>query len=195
MKLITAAVLSLIPVCAAADNYHGFYLGGGGGIVSFEDSSSVDADLNDIDLNAIELFGGYKYNSALGIELRVGTNFSEREISSEVEDAGVTHGLEREVSIDHYQSLYYRPELANEVAKLYGLIGYSQLEYSSTTVNATGGTFGVEDTSESESGFSYGVGIGFVINADFNINFEYRRLIDKKDYEVELAGINFDYRF
>lgn len=181
MKILTVFFLSLLPLCAAADNTQGFYLGGGGGLIRFQDELGTDASLNDVKLNAIELLGGYKYNSALGIEVRVGTDFSKRTTT--------TGGVEREIAIDQYESIYYRPELANSEAKLYGLIGYSQLEYTLST--STGPTSAVNEV----SGLSYGVGIGFTMNPDFNFNIEYRRLVDKTDYEINIAGINIDYRF
>lgn len=194
-KVFTALLLSTVSVCAAADNTQGFYVGGGGGIVKFNEGTGADEELNDAKLNSIELFGGYKYNAALGLEMRMGTNLNERKIGSNVVDGADTHALMREIAIDSYQSIYYRPELSNPQAKLYALIGYTTLDYSSTTTNTSGGTFGEADSSSSESGISYGIGIGFVVNEDVNLNFEYRQLIDEEDYEIAFMGVNFDYRF
>ena len=180
MKILTMVFLSLLSVCAAADNVHGFYLGGGGGLIRFEDEAAEAVSLNDVELSAVELLGGYKYNSALGIEVRAGTNLNKRTITAD--------GGEREIAIDHYESIYYRPELTNPEAKLYALIGYSQVEQSSST--STSG-----EVSDSISGLSYGIGVGFTMNPDFNFNLEYRRLVDKTDYEINIMGINIDYRF
>lgn len=180
LVLLSPLASAFISVSAMADNAQGFYLGAGFGLIRFNDGSVFDQDVSDLEFRAVELLGGYKYNRALGVDLRLGTNFDKRELT----EAGKT----REFAIDHYASIYYRPELANEKAKLYGLIGYSQL--TRTLTNADG-----SEKSDSESGFSYGVGIGFVVNQDFNINLEYRRLIDKEDYEISSASVNFDYRF
>lgn len=192
MKNLTVLLLSLISAYAAADNTRGFYLGGGLGFTRFQDSSEFDHGTNGLRFRTIELFGGYKYNSPLGLELRVGGNYPKRDRTETVD--GQT--LEHEYKIDQYESLYYRPELANEEAKLYGLLGYSRLKRTQATTNLTdGSTFGEAETSETESGLSYGVGVGFVVNMDYNINFEYRRIIDKSDYKANVAAINFDYRF
>jgi opacity protein-like surface antigen len=180
MKILTLAFLSLLSVCAAADNIQGFYLGGGGGLIRFEDEASEAVSLNDVELSAVELLGGYKYNSALGIEVRAGANLNERTTT--------IGGVDREVAIDHYESIYYRPELTNPEAKLYALIGYSQVEQSSSTDTS-------DEVSDSVSGLSYGIGVGFTMNPDFNFNIEYRRLIDESDFEINIAGINIDYRF
>lgn len=195
MKQFAAILLSLASVSAAADNQQGFYVGGNFAAVEFHDNSNFDADANDLTFRALEFVGGYKYSSALGAELRVGTNFDKREVTQEVEGGGTTNTLYREYAIDHYESIYYRPELANEEAKLYGLLGYSQVKRSLASYNTSGGTFGNEDSSDTESGISYGVGVGFVVNTDFNINIEYRRLIDKDDYEISAASLGVDYRF
>jgi opacity protein-like surface antigen len=192
MKTLAAVLLGLTSAWAAADNQRGFYVGGGLSAIEFDDGSAFD---NDLTFRTVELLGGYKYNSALGIELRAGTNWIKREVIQTVEGDGATHTLHRDFAIDHYESIYYRPELANEEAKLYGLLGYSQLKRSLDSYNISGGTFGSGESSDTESGLSYGVGIGFVINQDFNFNIEYRQLIDKQNYEITAASANVDYRF
>jgi len=177
MKILTLVFLSLLSIQAIADQ--GFYVGGGGGLIRFEDEVAAADSLKDVELGAVELLGGYKYNNALGLEVRAGTNVNKRTVT--------TGGVEREIAIDHYESIYYRPELTNPEAKLYGLIGYSQVEQSSAT--------GADEVSDSLSGLSYGIGIGFTINSDSNFNIEYRRLIDESDFEINITGINIDYRF
>ncbi len=177
MKILILVFLSLLSIQAVADQ--GFYVGGGGGLVRFDDEVATGASLKNVELGAAELLGGYKYNNALGIEVRAGSNLKKRTIA--------TGGVEREIAIDHYESIYYRPELTNPEAKLYALIGYSQVEQSSST--------GTDEVSDSLSGLSYGIGIGFTMNPDFNFNIEYRRLLDESDFEINIAGINIDYRF
>lgn len=196
MKNLTVLLLSLISAYAAADNTRGFYLGAGLGFTRFQDTSEFDYGTNDLRFRTIELFGGYKYSSPLGLELRVAGNYPKLDRTESVDGPTGDETLEHEYTIDQYESLYYRPELANEEAKLYGLLGYSRLKRTQTTTNLTdGSTFGEAETSETESGLSYGVGVGFVVNVDYNINFEYRRIIDKSDYKANVAAINFDYRF
>lgn len=70
--------------------------------------------------------------------------------------------------ISNFESIYYRTESANSVGKTYLLAGYSHVE-----LETTGGNF-------SFNGFSYGAGVGFIINDQFNLNLEYKVLVDGK---------------
>lgn len=199
-KLPVFLLLSLASVGAVADNTRGFYAGLGYNAAAFRDGTSFDKAESDFDGNfgGLELIGGYKYNSALGAELRIGMGLSDKGLNAEaIEDGAdpVTHTLDTELALDRYEALYYRPELVNEEAKLYALLGYARLKRSATTTNAGDSTFGEGETSVTESGFSYGVGIGFVVNQDLNLNFEYRRMNEGKVGDTEIAGINLDYRF
>lgn len=164
---------------AAAQDDRGFYVGGNAGVVEFHGDSVFDSDVSDARFRVLELVGGYKFNNALGGEVRVGAGLGERD----TEVSGVAH----ELKIDRYESIYYRPELTNEEAKLYALLGYTRVKRSDST--ATG------DTSDSESGTSYGIGVGWVVDPRSNFNIEFRRLIDKDDYEIDAITVGFDYRF
>jgi opacity protein-like surface antigen len=189
MKKLCILALGLLALPALADNNRGFYVGiGGAGIKDEQDG--VD---NVSRIRAVELFGGYKYNNALGAELRIGSGQREG-VSTSYADANgniLSGSLVRD--IDSYQSIYYKPELVNEEAKLYALIGYTHLS-TSGKVNAADGTT-VYEADDSESGASYGVGVGFVINEHFNVNFEYRNICDEISNKPNLAAVNIDYRF
>ncbi len=85
-----------------------------------------------------------------------------------------------------YGGIYYRTESANETAKTYLLAGYSAARVSADA----GGDFSL-------SGFSYGAGVGFPVGRNFNINLEYRTLLDDSDKNVNLNAFtaSLDYRF
>jgi len=189
MKKLCILALSLLAFPALADNNRGFYVGLGGSSIK-DEQDGVD---NVSRLRAVELFGGYKYNAALGAELRIGSGQKEGiSTSYEAADGTIASGnLVRD--IDSYQSIYYKPELVNDEAKLYALIGYTHLS-TSGKVTGPDGTV-VYDRDDSESGLSYGVGVGFVINEHFNVNFEYRNICDEISNKPNLAAINLDYRF
>lgn len=199
-KLPVFLLLSLASVATMADNTRGFYTGVGYNVAAIKDNSLFDKDVSGYDGNfgGVELFGGYKYNSALGVEIRVGMGVSDKGISSEAIEDGtdpVTHTLDTELAIDRYEALYYRPELANEEAKLYALLGYTRMKRSETITNTGDSTFGEVEIGTTESGFSYGVGVGFVVNKHLNLNFEYRRMNEGKAGDTEIAGVNLDYRY
>ncbi len=189
MKKLCILAISLLALPVLADNNRGFYAGIGGVTIK-DEQDGVD---NVSRIRGVELFGGYKYNAALGGELRIGSGLKSGTSTSyaDADGAILSGNLERE--IDSYQSIYYKPELVNDEAKLYALLGYTHLS-SSGKVTAKDGTV-VYDIDDSASGFSYGIGVGFVIDEHFNVNLEYRNICKEISNKPNLASINIDYRF
>jgi len=180
MRLLLLVLATLFTLPAMADNLRGFYAGGA---FDFIDGNTTDASGNDITFRALEVTGGYKYRSWLGGELRVGFGVSGDDYSLAVGNETV----DISASVDHFESIYYRAESSNTVAKLYGLLGYTNIQ---TTVEVDD-----ESTSNSKSGPSYGVGVGFVMQENSNLNFEYRQIINSDGAEFTTFNIGFDYRF
>ena len=141
--------------------------------------SSVRNTWDDNKWQPLELFGGYKLNPFVGGEIRVG--------ASSGGDSKITN----------YESIYYRTESSNSVGKTYLLVGYTHAD-----VEAQTGNFNF-------NGFSYGAGVGFVINDHFNLNLEYKVLSNAKgtwyqdkfnrveDLSIKLSSVSatVDYRF
>jgi hypothetical protein len=101
MKRLLAVVMSLVSVCAMADNERGFYVGVGMAEFMYDDET-IDVS----NARTAEILGGYKYNAALGVEIRYGTGVSEGKSKNDA-----TAGrLKRE--IDSYYAVYYKPELS-----------------------------------------------------------------------------------
>lgn len=189
MKKLCVLALSFLVLPALADNDRGFYVGAGA--ASLKDNQDGVDDISQI--RAVEFFGGYKYNSALGVELRLGKGQSTGSSDSYLDNDKVLQQGSLERELGSYSSLYYKPELVNHEAKLYALLGYTHASSSGITKDATGNLVRSVDTSV--SGFSYGLGVGFVINDYLNINFEYKNLCEKLSDKPNLASINLDYRF
>jgi opacity protein-like surface antigen len=189
MKKLCVLALSLLALPVLADNNRGFYLGAGA--ASLKDDQDGVEDISQI--RAAEFFGGYKYNNALGIELRLGKGQSTGTSNTYLDVANVLQPGSLEREIGNYRSIYYKPELVNDEAKLYALLGYTHVSTSGTIKDEAGAL--VRSTDVSASGFSYGVGIGFVINDHFNINIEYKNLSDEISDKPNLASLNLDYRF
>ena len=82
--------------------------------------------------------------------------------------------------ISNFESVYYRTESANSVGKTYLLVGYTHLD-----LETTGGNFNF-------NGFSYGAGVGFIINDQFNLNLEYKVLADGKGTYYKDKFTSFD---
>jgi opacity protein-like surface antigen len=191
MKKLCVLALSLLALPALADNNRGFYLGAGlSSIKDYQDG--VD---NVSQIRAAELFGGYKYNDALGIELRLGSGQSTGTTNVYFDSTGALQAGNLEREIDSYQSIYYRPELVNDEARLYALIGYTHLSSSGRVLDSAGKEIAGQTKDGSASGLSYGLGIGFVINEHFNINFEYKNICEDISGKPNLASVNLDYRF
>lgn len=178
--LISIAVLMALTTAAQADNRYGFYAGIGANRIETDIRSTTGGSAA---LNAVELFGGYKHSSYIGGELRLGAGVSDTSFSGVVN--GSTAAID--LSVPLYQSLYYRVESANQVAKSYLLLGYSSVELESE--------LGSQSSSDTEGGLSYGGGISFVINERGNLNFEYRVLVDNSDRELTTMGVSYDFRF
>ncbi|SMF22215.1 outer membrane autotransporter barrel domain-containing protein [Alteromonadaceae bacterium Bs31] len=180
MRILLLVLALLLAPLGFADNLRGFYAGGN---LDFIDGNTTDASGNDTGFRALEVTGGYKHNSWLGGEVRVGFGVSGEDYSIDVGGDIV----DVDVSIDHFESIYYRAESSNSVAKLYGLLGYSNVQTSSELQG--------DSSSSSKSGPSYGVGVGFAMRENSNLNFEYRQIINSDGAEFTALNIGFDYRF
>ena len=203
MKKLGVLMLSLLAIPALADNNQGFYIGVGG--VSIKDYQDKITDVTRI--KGVEYFGGYKYNDALGVELRLGSGKSTGMASYNLPngtDVNQRHFYDINRDIGNYRSIYYKPELVNDEAKLYGLIGYTQVATEGTELDTLSKFDGkvwnplsktTTNTKSTLSGFSYGVGVGFVLDEHFNINLEFRNICNEISGKPNLASVNVDYRF
>lgn len=141
-------------------------------------ASNTKNDWNSTTFNPVELFGGYKMNAYVGGEIRAGSS-----------SGGVA-------KISNFESIYYRTESSNTVGKTYLLLGYTHAD-----LEAQNGNYNL-------SGVSYGAGVGFVINDYFNLNLEYKILVngsgthyldkineESVDMKLTSVGVTVDYRF
>lgn len=193
MKKAYLLALSLLAVPALANNDKGFYAGLGMTLVNNHDEFAqfdVNASVNAKNMKAYEIFGGYKYNDYLGAEVRYGSGNDSAK--GGLYGAGVKTG-EVEAELGAYKSIYYRPEMVNDEAKLYALLGYTQLDVTVVNKDATGKE--LTSAATSYSGLSYGIGIGFVVADHLNINVEYKNICKELYDEPNTTTISVDYRF
>ena len=170
-SLLALAVVAMA-TSAHADNRRGWYIGGGPGFI---DTGVASGDGGSVGFSAIEFYGGYKLNPYVGGELRLGTGLGDDNDSF------------FQYEIPYTAAAYYRVESANQVAKLYGLLGAAVVSIEATSGNSV--------TSDTPVGLSYGAGIGFVIGPRGNLNFEIRQLLNNADYELEVVSASYDFRF
>ncbi|PCK10076.1 MAG: hypothetical protein COA42_00320 [Alteromonadaceae bacterium] len=184
LKISTLVALSFLTFSALATEDKGFYFGAGLEIVNV---GAEDFFSNDVNFPVGQISVGYKHHSFLGLELRAGGGLSEEVVAFDQNtDSG--RPVSADASITSFYSIYYRAELANEIAKLYLLVGQTSVE---TETNFDGDLI----FSRSESGLSYGLGFGLWINEDVNLNFEYKVFVDYGDGVFNSVGLNADYRF
>ncbi|WP_096086660.1 porin family protein [Agaribacterium haliotis] len=186
--------LALVAVATSAtlvqaDNRKGFYAGGGISVmdtgiksdrVPWAGNPEVQYPTPNLTLTQIDVLGGYKYSPWLGAEARLGTGIKDNQNTN------------YEYALKYYASLYWRPEVTNQHAKLYGLLGYS-----SVGVDVTARADDTVISSDSYSGLSIGWGAGFTLSHKSNFNIEFKRLVESSDDALKMSGISliYDYRF
>lgn len=192
----TVIALAVVAAPALADNERGFYAGAGFAMLSGNDYTPYES----AEMPVAELTAGYKYNGALGLEARYGIGVGDHGdddssyFEALVDDRPDLSQVEREV--DQFAAIYYRPELINDKARLYVLLGYAEvdLQASFEEVDAEGAVSTMEGTTTLK-GPSYGLGVGWFIDEHWNFNLEYRQLVRTDDFEIEAFSLQVDYRF
>ena len=172
----------------------GFYAGLGVAQIDFsvdyrepqddEGGEDEDSGAPDLSWNAIELIGGYSHSPWATVELRLGTT----------DDAG-QGGTELTFN---YASIYYRPTATIGSAQLYGLLGYSTVQFNFKD-EADIDTGEVESETFTDSSMSFGGGANLLVAQHWRLGLEYRLLLrDKEDGETtDLTAVaaNVSYRF
>lgn len=178
-KIIALVFVIFFSGNAFASKDKGVYLGGGFNLVSV---GIKDPFANTVNFKAGEILLGYKYNPYLGMEVRAGQSLQDETL--DLLQAGTASAR-----IESYMSVYYRAELANEIAKIYMLLGQSNIE---TSVKFTNGN---DERRTKDSGLSYGIGFGLWLDERMNLNFEVKTLVKTDSDSFTSGGISADYRF
>lgn len=180
MKLTRSLLALILPFTllasgtCLADNQRGFFAGVGAAAINADDRRRFDG----ADLWAAELFAGYKHSSLLGIELHYGTSLGADTVFLDSDKT-----IEADMDINHYQSVYYRAEATNQHGRFYALLGYSEVDYR------------IIDTDYSADGFSWGLGFGWYVAPQWNLNFEYKNIVDIDERNFSAISATIDYRF
>lgn len=157
---------------AEAAPEQGFYVGG---LYSF-----VNLDFDEIDETiepkALALQAGWNFSKFLAVEGRLGFDAGSDEI------AGI------DVKVENYFSGLLRGTVPfNDTFSVYGLIGFTsgKLEVSDAD----------ESVSDTDSGFSYGVGAEMTFAGRHGISLEWARLIPGDGYDADAVSVGYRYRF
>jgi len=131
------------------------------------------SSLLDEKFGSIMLDAGYKFNSNIAIEGRYWFGLSSSN------DLGWRTGLNSDVTIDAW-GLYVKPILPVSPAfDLYALVGYAGVDATYDIPN--GGSL----TSDSTSGFSWGVGAEYAFADQWSFFVDYTSIIDSEDGKLD----------
>jgi opacity protein-like surface antigen len=214
-KLLLIALTTSMAMGANAADDKKFYAGGAGSFWRINSEITNEAaDDTDFNLSALEGSFGYEALPWLALEGRVGVG-----IERDRADTGFTQFVAVEGStnlaalgqiavvtteLNYYASFYLKPQIKNDIAIFYGLLGYTTFdvdlsadqvvnfsqEFRVTPATATTAqiltpvgdpviTDGAPaiDYSESEGSLSLGVGVGFYFYDNYVFNIEYKNFV------------------
>ncbi len=177
-KLLLAAALSTFACAASADDR--FYAGGNVAFWNY-DEGSQDVKFN---VSSVEGVVGFNVWEMINIEGRLGLGM---EGSTETVTNKQDGTLPTKLNLDNYASIYLKPELKNDIATFYGLLGYTSASASTENENT--------ERDLDLSGFSFGVGMGFYVADNALVNLEYRKLVQDSDYTFDGFSLGFTIGF
>ena len=164
---------------------HAFYVGLGGSYIGLYN----DITLEDFTATSKTIQLGYQYGDYIALEGRYSSNFGD------VAYNGGSVGTDT----DNYgtdvsnMALYLKPSFPLGNVMLYGLVGYGSVEFS----DILGGA-------RVESGFQWGLGVGYIIGDTYTIFVDYSSLYSGtgfnglavgSDQSVSLYTVGISYRF
>lgn len=228
-KLLLTALSSLAMGAYAADD-HKFYAGGG---VSLWNMDTGLQGREHINISTLDGLVGFEVLPWLAIEGRFGAGierdrtftYLDTYAPPEVDEGQVQtidfmqDTLDMKSTLNYYASFYLKPQIKNDVAAFYGLLGVSTYDAEFETIAQTyEGTYAtVEDENgdeitivssflpsgaptygefdESEATFSMGVGVSFFFKERYAFNAEWRSLIQSQpigdsDGELRVNGFS-----
>ncbi len=164
----------------AADT--GWYAG-----ASYAQTFYKESGLSELDLSAIQVQGGYRMTPHLALETRFGLGIGDDTTREFIYGERVDLTTE----IDYVVSGFAKAILPLDAIELYALAGftYASLEYDLRLVNYG---YSVQED-DSDSDFSYGVGLAVNPQDNVSLFIEYVSYYDKDDVEIDgyTFGVNF----
>ena len=153
----------------------------------------------DYSVQTLEGFAGIVLFPHISLEVRAGAGINEgREsyyyIEQETdpdtnETVDALFHTTATAEVKYFASAYFRPFISNDRASLYGLLGVTTVQIES---NASAIDLPQDD---SENAVSYGVGVSFAVNKNFDVTAEWKKLINADDFDIRGGTIGFAYKF
>jgi opacity protein-like surface antigen len=170
-----------------------FYLGLaygllGGEITTIEtlsNGSTLRTSDHDDDYSEIMIQAGYNFNEYIAVEGRYWFGMDET-INWNDWDASLTN---HDTTIDAW-GIYVKPQYSFDAFKIYALLGYGAADM---TVDNIGGT-GLDYTSDSVDGFSWGLGAAYAFTENVSVFVDYVSIYnDDEDYTNSVGNnVNVD---
>lgn len=133
----------------------------------------------DINPEALRLRAGTELNKYLGVEAQAGI--------STASDTLIVTGIAVDVKVDSFYSLFLRPQLSiSNAVSVYGLIGGTYIDVSSSSSNPVNNNSGFTHTT------SYGAGVDFNIKNGIRLGADFIQYMD--DYSAVSVGIRIPIR-
>ncbi len=181
MKNLLLIALSTIAVSANAWEPEVY---AGAGITAYQYQHDTTPTNNKI--NMLEATAGLNLIEYLGIEARIGAGLNtSTDTLRDADGVAISTG---EAEVNFSGSLYLKPQLTNERARLYGLLGY-------TTVDVTHTQNGVTVLDDSEGGLAYGIGASWMLWPKAELTAEWKKLVNSDDFDVRGGSVGFIYKF
>ncbi len=182
-KLLLAATLSSLACTAMADDR--FYAGGN---IAFWNYTEGKQDVK-INVSTLEGVVGFNVWKMINIEGRLGAGLESSTETVSFRDGtdGSTYTLPTELNLDSYASLYIKPEIKNQTATVYALLGVTTADASTENENV--------ERDLSVTGLSYGLGMGFFVTDNALVNLEFRNLVQDSDYKFQGFSLGFTIGF
>jgi opacity protein-like surface antigen len=191
LTFVILASTSVFPV-SATDNW---YLG-----VQY---NAQEISISGRDFNTAGIIAGYQYNEYFSLETRVNVGASGYSTSYD----GTEFSGSYKEDIDTQASLLIKASYPIfDSFKLYGLAGYTKTKIEISGLGQTNDSEGnivgnyPFELSKSESGFSYGLGLDYQLNEQFNFFIDYQVLPDfepsanfSKSWKSATIGVNYSF--
>jgi len=120
-----------------------------------------------------------------GVETRIGVGLGSNKDEINIQGQDV----ENSVDFDHYVSVYARGEYKFRYVNVYGLVGYSEAQFTADADNYNVSVTGAKN------GISYGLGIGLVNSDNVSFNLEYINIIEANTYTVSGTNLSIQFLF
>ena len=161
------------PMVETAPANTGFYVGIGYGYEKLIiDEKNGPGRINE-KFGSIMLDAGYKFNPYIGVEGRYWSGINSSN------DLAWRTGIRSDVTVDAW-GLYVKPMYpVSNAMNLYGLLGYGSVD--ATFDLPSGGSL----TSDSVSGFSWGIGADYAITNNWSVFLDYTSVLDTRSGNID----------